>query len=283
MQNNASSSGRGRRGRLSGESSRSGAARATSPRSGRPAVSPSRPSVRPPALPTPEALAALVRQAGLPVPEPALAPLGQYLTMLCRWNAAMNLVGVRNWREALVDLAGDSFYLARFLDGLPLPAAPLCWDLGAGAGLPGIPLRMVFRRGSYWLVEVREKRALFLSQAVAALELPQTQVYRGRAQDFFEQQSRRADLILSRAFMPWQELLPLLEPQLAPDGLVIILARQEAPALPPGWERLACEAYEVRRLARSAGAAAPVRRWFWAVRRTHSPITHDPMHRENRS
>lgn len=290
MQNNAPSSGRGRERRPSGPSSRAVPAQASSRKAARPAVSPSLSSRRPtaqatpPAPPTRDALAALARQAGLPVPDAALTPLCQYLTMLCRWNAAMNLVGARNWREALVDLAGDSFYLARFLEELPLPEDPLFWDLGAGAGLPGIPLRMAFARGSYWLVEVREKRALFLAQAVAGLELPCTHVYRGRAQDFFEEQPRGADCILSRAFMPWQELLALLAPQLASGGLVIILALQDAPgALPPGWEMLACREYVVPRLKPAAGRASArqkkgqmpdtVRRWFWALRRTDTTAT----------
>jgi 16S rRNA (guanine527-N7)-methyltransferase len=98
------------------------------------------------------------------------------------------------------------------------------WDLGAGAGLPGIALRMVWQRGDYWMVESREKRALFLATALARLNLPRTRVFRGRAETFMA--GRRADLILSRAFMPWREILETVRPRLKPEGRVILLTRE---------------------------------------------------------
>ena len=101
-------------------------------------------------------LARLVASTGADVPEKALEPLGIYLEMLCQWNKAMNLVGPHSWQNMLTRLVADSFHLAPFLSGLPMPASPLTWDLGAGAGLPGIPLRMLWPDGSYYMVEVRE-------------------------------------------------------------------------------------------------------------------------------
>lgn len=215
--------------------------------------------------PAPEALAGCARQAGLTIPEQALQPLGIYLTELIRWNSVMNLVGAHDWREALANLAGDSFHLAAFLADLPLPEAPLHWDLGSGAGLPGIPLRMVWERGDYWLVEAREKRALFLSRMLCSLRLPRTHVHRGRVEHFFGTQPRGADCVISRAFMPPEALLPLLAPHLAPQGLVILLCNRQPAALPPGWERVQHRAYSVRRPAAAASAAGETR-CFLAVR-----------------
>ena len=125
------------------------------------------------------ALARCAREAGVTVPEAALPGLAEYLQLLCRWNKAMNLVGAHHWRDAMQRLVADSFHLATFLDGLPLPEDPLCWDLGSGAGLPAIPLRMAWQRGTCWLVEAREKRALFLSTVLARVPLPGTHVFRG--------------------------------------------------------------------------------------------------------
>lgn len=130
------------------------------------------------------ALAQCAREAGVTVPGAVLPGLADYLQLLCRWNRAMNLVGARHWRDAMQRLVADSFHLADFLDGLPLPEEPLCWDLGSGAGLPAIPLRMVWRRGTCWLVEAREKRALFLSTVLARVPLPGTRVFRGRVEHF---------------------------------------------------------------------------------------------------
>jgi 16S rRNA (guanine527-N7)-methyltransferase len=212
----------------------------------------------PPEIP-PAELSAACRALRCPVPEDALAPLDAYLSLLMRWNRVMNLVGAKNWREAL-RLAADSFFLARFLERLALPARPLTWDLGAGAGLPGIPLRMVWQAGEYHMVEIREKRAAFLHAALALLTLPRTSVVHERADFFFARmlaQQRPADCILSRAFMPWEKLLPFVADGLAPDGCICIAAMRPPPeTLPEPWRPVAEYAYEID------GA----QRFFWALR-----------------
>ena len=204
-------------------------------------------------------LAAACRALRCPVPEDTLIPLGEYLALLTRWNRVMNLVGAKTWREAL-RLAADSFFLARFLAGLPLPAQPLTWDLGAGAGLPGIPLRMVWQAGEYHMVEIRAKRAIFLNTALAQLALPRTLAVCERAEQFFARmlaQGRQADCILSRAFMPWERLLPFVADSLAPDGCVCITAKRPPPkALPGHWALAAEYAYELD----------GIQRFFWALR-----------------
>lgn len=203
-----------------------------------------------------EAVAALCRAASCPVPETALPDLVVYLELLMRWNKAMNLVGARTWQAALNTLIADSFHLAGFLNTLKLEPEPLVWDLGAGAGLPGIPLRMAWPRGRYWLVEAREKRALFLSTVLSRISLPGTRVFRGRAEAFFTTQESKADLILSRAFLPWPEVLELVRGRLASSGAAVFLAREPAPRdLPAPWTCAAQREYVVD------GAS----RWFWAV------------------
>lgn len=189
-----------------------------------------------------------------------LEQLAAYLELLMQWNRAINLVGAHTWQSALLRLVADSFFLAKFLDTLPLQSATdsalQTWDLGAGAGLPGIPLRMVWDRGDYAMVEVREKRAVFLSTVLARTGLLRTTVFRGRAQDFFVRQSQPADMIVSRAFMPWEQLLALVQPVLAPHGMVVFLASTPAPQdMPAGFRLHAQQSY----------AIAARKRWFWAV------------------
>lgn len=206
-----------------------------------------------------DALLACCRELGFDLSPQALDGLFVYLDMLCRWNTAMNLTGARTWRDALAGLVADSFHLARFFDGLPLPAAPDggpdAVDLGAGAGLPGIPLRLVWQKGRYTMVEAREKRALFISSVLARLSLPRTEVYRGRAGDFFAGRGGTCGLIVSRAFMPWRELLSFAAPHLGAEGAVVVLASQAPPeAAPEGWRLTGAQAYE----------AGGRQRWFWA-------------------
>lgn len=220
-----------------------------------------------PAL-TPESVARLLPpglRAATPAPLLEALPgrLDRYVDLLSAWNSAINLTGGRDRADILGRLIPDSFHLAAFLTGAPLahasegagPGGPRVWDLGAGGGLPGIPLRMVWDRGEYTLVEAREKRALFLANALAALGLPRTAVHRGTAEGLFAKAPRGADILLSRAFMPWRKLLPFCRPGLAPGGVVIVFASEPCGELPPPWRLLAETAYEV-------GAS---RRWLWAL------------------
>lgn len=205
-------------------------------------------------------LADQCRALRCPVPEEALAPLELYLDLLMRHRRVVNLVGAATRGEALA-LCADSFFAASFLEGLPFPENAQIWDLGAGAGLPGIPLRMVWRRGEYTMVESREKRALFLRTALAHLKLPRVDVAHERAEKFFEHMKARgktADCIISRAFMPWQEMLPFVRKALGPGGRVCIFANFPPPfTLPEDWEAEAQCAYTTDRGERR----------IWALRR----------------
>jgi len=175
------------------------------------------------------------------------ADLSGYLTLLMQWNRMMNLVGARHWRDALENLIIDSLHLDVFLRSQilsSLPPSPLVWDLGAGAGLPGIPLRILWQEGEYWLVESREKRTIFLSTVLARHPLRGTQVFRGRAEEFMW--GKKADLIVSRAFMPWKEMLSFVQGHLAPGGQVVFLTLDDfLPEKGMGWYRTAHDTYTV--------------------------------------
>lgn len=224
------------------------------------ATSPAAPA---PAVPlTRESLEAVC--AALVAPPQCLATAGdpfysrllRYVTMLMQWNARMNLVGATTWQEAVENLCADSWHLADFLRTLPLPAQPECWDLGAGAGLPGVPLRLVWEEGSYTLVEAREKRALFLQSVLAMCQMPGVKVFRGRAEKFMVK-APPANLVVSRAFLPWEKVLELVGNFMAPEGMVVFLTLVPPPQqLPEGW----CV-----RGAREYGVVGDTLRHFWAL------------------
>lgn len=185
--------------------------------------------------------------------------LASYLDQLIKWNKKMNLVGRSTWQDVFNTLVVDSLYLADFLAGLKTGESPLTLDLGAGAGLPGIPLRCLWQDGSYWLVEVREKRSLFMGSVLGKMKLPHTKVFNGRAEDALEKiEADTADLILSRAFMPWRKLLEFTHPMLRQGGVIVILANDPAPEagdLPDGWTLGEVTSYR----------AAKGTRYFWSL------------------
>lgn len=217
--------------------------------------------------PTPKAVLKAARALDRPMDEAQACLLAVYLDQLIKWNKKMNLVGKSDWRTVFDTLVVDSLFLADFLAGLDLPDKPLCLDFGAGAGLPGIPLRILWRDGDYWLVEVREKRALFMKSALGRLKLSATNVFHGKAEDALSRLEKfghhaSADLILSRAFMPWKKLLDFIRPMLCNEagrvGTAVILSNDPPPEeaeIPEDWTLGDMVAYP----------AAGDERYFWAL------------------
>jgi 16S rRNA (guanine527-N7)-methyltransferase len=225
----------------------------------------------PPHVVTPAEALREAQGCGFALDDAQAVALAHYLTLLLKWSRAMNLVGKTGWPEVFRDLAADSLHLAAFLRELPLPIAPLTLDLGAGAGLPGIPLRCVWQSGEYVMVELREKRAIFLRQAVAETKLPRVRVVHGRAEAAGAELARmglpeRADVVVSRAFMPWPKLLPLAAGLLKPGGQngggrLVVLANDP----PPDEIGAGFTLEAVREYLSGAGQAGGKRRYFWSL------------------
>ena len=200
-------------------------------------------------------LDSLLKEQGFELGQDQLQGLKTYLQLLVKWNKSVNLVGYSQWREILLNLVLDSFHLERFLSRTVSIKAPRSLDLGAGAGLPGIPLRLVWKKGTYYLVEIRTKRAVFMRQAIHEMKLEDTYVVSRKAQELGPD-LLPADLIISRAFMPLAGLLPLAGSMLIAKGLLIIMANEDFKGRSlDGFRLLEEKAYP------SGGKT----RWFWAL------------------
>lgn len=177
---------------------------------------------------------------GFPLTSQQSELLREYLELLLKWNSKINLTAASDWQTAMRDLVADSFHLEKFIKTLNPDTTPITWDLGAGGGLPGIPLRILWQEGFYHLVELREKRALFLQTVLARLKLQSTFAHRIDATKFMDKQldiDKPANLILSRAFMPRQKLLPFVLPYLAEHGTLLLLLRGDSfTEIIQGWQ-----------------------------------------------
>jgi 16S rRNA (guanine527-N7)-methyltransferase len=157
--------------------------------------------------PTPASVAEAALALGRELSPEQASGLSTYLGLLQTWNRKTNLVGPRQWPLMLSELVADSWHLADLLSTLALPEAPLTLDFGAGAGIPGIPLRLFWGAGRYVLIEPRAKRAAFLRQCAAMMRLAASEVFEGRAEVVSEAVTGGAQVCLSRAFQPWREFL----------------------------------------------------------------------------
>jgi 16S rRNA (guanine527-N7)-methyltransferase len=101
-------------------------------------------------------------------------------------------------------------------------------DVGAGAGLPGIPVAISEPERHVVLLEPAAKRAAFLELAVEALHLKNVDIRIARAEDV----TLQADVCFARALAPPRRAWQLTERLLTPHGrLVYFAGRSWAPAM----------------------------------------------------
>ena len=164
-----------------------------------------------------------------------------YLELLRKWNAVYNLTAIRTLPRMLVEHLFDSLAvvapLAARLPMAPADPPPCVVDIGSGAGLPGIPLAIVWPEAEVHLVEPVGKKAAFLRQCVGTLGLTRVTVHALRVQELKLPQP--ADLVICRAFASLPDFLAAAAPLAGPETLVCamkgVVPQAEIEALDAQW------------------------------------------------
>ena len=154
---------------------------------------------------------------GRPLTALELANFGKYMNLLVKWQRSHRLVGSTDPMWIVEQLFLDSLL---FLQLLPSPVRRLL-DLGSGAGLPGLPIKIVWTDLEVTLVESRRRRVSFLSSAVRELGLDRTWVIESRGEDLPTELEGRFDAVVLRCAGSVEDLIPLAARLIASGGLVI--------------------------------------------------------------
>ena len=144
----------------------------------------------------------------------------KYLNLLLLWNRTHRLTGLRSAPEVVHRLFIDSLLFFPLLPTRPLKIL----DIGAGAGIPGVPLRIVDAGISLTLIEARRKKASFLEALKQEIGILDTEVLQGRAEALIKQHTdllEKFDVVVARAVLSPELLFPLASPYLRPGGLLI--------------------------------------------------------------
>ncbi len=98
------------------------------------------------------------------------------------------------------------------------------FDIGSGAGLPGIPLAIAKRHVSVTLIEPLLRRTTFLEEVVEELGLDNVAVVRGRAEEkAIVATVGKADVVTSRAVAPLERLAGWSAPLISVGGRLVAL------------------------------------------------------------
>jgi 16S rRNA (guanine527-N7)-methyltransferase len=146
----------------------------------------------------------------------------RYLDLLLRWNRTHRMTA-STVAAVVRDLFIDSLLFLPLLPPRPLAVV----DIGAGPGIPGVPLRLADPQIRLTLVESRRKRVSFLRAVQRELDLDDVVVLEGRAEELVQRTpdlSGAFDIVVARAVGPADTLLPVALKYLKVGGLFVASA-----------------------------------------------------------
>jgi 16S rRNA (guanine527-N7)-methyltransferase len=180
-----------------------------------------------------ERLPALLQQAGIAAGAEALRIMRAHYDLLLRWNRRINLTAVRNPREVVARHFLESAYLVK---ALPLGRG-LLYDVGSGAGFPGLPVKALHPEITVVLVESNLKKVAFLKEVIREAGLEGARVESGRVESLPEREAvQLADWITMRAVGDVSGMLGVFRRLLKPRGWVALFLGQQGAAQVAGSE-----------------------------------------------
>ncbi len=157
---------------------------------------------------------------GLEFDEKQLSQFGLFLEEIVRENERFGLTAITRPKEIVTHHFLDS--LAP-LGLLKVPTGATLVDIGSGAGLPGIPLKIAEPGLKMFLVESTAKKTAFIRSTIQALGLQDVTVSEARIEDLGHDPAYREqfDLAVARGVGHLAVLCEYALPMLATGGLFI--------------------------------------------------------------
>lgn len=163
---------------------------------------------------------------GAPMSPHACAQFMGYLRELKVWNARMNLTAIE---------ADEDIVTRHFLDSLTpfalLKGVARLLDAGAGAGFPGIPIKIVRPDMAVTLLDSVSKKVIFMRHIARAIGIgPDIEAVAARLEDkaVVTRYAATFDAVISRAFTSLPAFLEMSLPYLAPGGIIIAMKGPKA-------------------------------------------------------
>jgi len=175
-----------------------------------------------------KALTEGLQKLGLALPPGAREGLLAYAKELLKWNQKVNLTAITAPDEVADKHLLDSLAVLPEVQG-----ARSLLDLGAGAGLPGIPLALALPQLQVTLVDAVAKKVGFMKHAVAMLGLAsRVKALHARAEgDPAKEGLPQAEAVISRALVEVEGWQRLARPYVQAPGRIIAMLGQTADPL----------------------------------------------------
>lgn len=169
-----------------------------------------------------------LKDQGIELSATQIGQFNTYYKMLVEWNEKINLTAVTEIEEV---------YLKHFYDSItPLfyadidEGASLC-DVGAGAGFPSIPMKIIRPDLKITIVDSLNKRINFLNELTAVLGLDKIHLVHDRAETFGNHKAdarHMFDVVTARAVAQLNVLSELCLPLVRTGGQFIVMKGRKA-------------------------------------------------------
>lgn len=141
----------------------------------------------------------------------------QYAQLLIEWNKKINLTAILN-----IDEIYEKHFLDSILPFLNMEIIHLC-DVGAGAGFPSIPLKIIYPNLQVTILEPLQKRIMFLEVLCQELALHHVTCLHERAEDYAKSHREVFDVVTARAVANLSILAELCIPLVKEHGYFIAM------------------------------------------------------------
>ena len=218
-----------------------------------------------------EILAEQAQRLGLHLTPTQLGQFAEYTRLLSEGNRRANLTAVTD---------ADDVQVRHYLDSLTAVLAVPQWpdgtrvvDIGAGAGFPGVPLKIAFPGLQVTLAESVGKKARFMQELVEHLDLPGVEVLTVRGEELGRTYGYRAgfDVALARGVARMPVLIEYGLPLCKLGGHLLAWKGKDGPAEARDATNALAEVGGAVVKVQSVNALSPplpADRWLVAVQKT---------------
>jgi 16S rRNA (guanine527-N7)-methyltransferase len=165
-----------------------------------------------------QALERGAQEAGLDITDKSLSSFELFIDQLRKWNRKVNLTAITGDDEIAAKHIIDSLFMARLVEN-----NERVLDIGSGAGLPAIPLKIVKPDTDVVSVDAIAKKIHFQRHVSRLLQLKGFEALHSRIEELPKTRGGCFDVITSRAFSNLGQFASLAAPLLATGGRMIAM------------------------------------------------------------
>ena len=159
----------------------------------------------------------------IPYNEDKIDKLVKFYDLVIQKNEVMNLTNITEYQDFAVKNILDSVFPINLIS----KNATLI-DVGAGAGFPSIPLKILRPDLKIVMLDSLNKRVMFLKDVISRLELKNITAIHSRAEDFAKTNRESFDICVARAVAKLNTLLELCIPFVKIGGKFIAYKSMKA-------------------------------------------------------